>query len=463
MRGVKSLLVLVVVLAGLGAYIYFVESKKPEGGETSAGPKVFDVKPDAIDELTVKAANGDRTTLKKVNGAWQITAPVAAPAEEAEVSGIVTNLASLESGRTIDENPKDLSQFGLAQPRVEVAFKTAGGKEQRLLVGDKTATQGDIYAKLPAGKKVFLISSSFDATFNRNTFDLRNKSVLTFDRDKVDRVEVQHGTAETSLVRAGADWKIEKPVQAPADFGTVEGLIGRLQSAQMKGITAQEAADLKTYGLDKPAATFTAVQGSSRATLLLGGAAESGTVYAKDASRPMIFTVESSLLDELKKPAGDLRRKDLFEFRPFNATALEIVRGKDTLAFEKVKGQGKEAEEKWRQTKPTTRDVDSAAMETFLGKLSNLRAQSFVDAGPGVKTGLESPVAVVTVAFDEGKKNEKVSFGRAGADVFAGLAGQPGAAKITAADFDDAVKALDALAAAPAAPAAATPVPAAKK
>ena len=36
MRGVKSLLVLVVVLAGLGAYIYFVESKKPQGEPADA-------------------------------------------------------------------------------------------------------------------------------------------------------------------------------------------------------------------------------------------------------------------------------------------------------------------------------------------------------------------------------------------------------------------------------------------
>ena len=66
MRGVKSLLVLVMVLAGLGTYIYFVESKKPQGEEATLSPKVFTVKTDAIDEITVKSASGDKTTLKKV-------------------------------------------------------------------------------------------------------------------------------------------------------------------------------------------------------------------------------------------------------------------------------------------------------------------------------------------------------------------------------------------------------------
>ena len=446
MRGFKSLVVLVVVLAGLGAYVYFIESKKPQDTATPAGPKVFTVKAEAIEEVTVKSAGGERTTLKKTGGAWQITAPFAAPADEAEISGITSGLATVDVVRTVEENAADLAQFGLAEPRVEIEFREAGGKSaKRLLIGDKTATSGDLYATVPGEKKVFLIAGSYDASFSRSTFDLRQKSVLTFERDKVDQVIVEAGAAPVELARAAGEWKLSRPILAPADYGTVEGLIGRVQSAQMKAITAQDAPSLKPYGLDKPAASVTFGLGSSRATLLLGGKADAGTVYAKDASRPMVFTVDSTLLDDVKKPADQLRRKDVFEFRAFNATAVHITRGTSTVAFEKTKGQGKDATDVWRQTKPAAKDVDAAAFDTLLTKLSDLRAQSFVETGGRTKTGLESPVMVVTVRFDEGKKEEKVTFGRVGADVFAAMAGQPGAAKIDATEFDDAVKALEAI------------------
>ena len=89
--------------------------------------------------------------------------------------------------------------------------------------------------------------------------------------------------------------------------------------------------------------------------------------------------------------------------------------------------------------------MDPAAFDTFLTKLSNQRAQSFVAAGPKTKTGLESPVMVVVVRFDEGRKEERVSFGRVGSDVYAAIAGQPGAAKVDTAEFEDAIKALDAV------------------
>ena len=446
MRGFKSLIVLAVVLAGLAAYIYFVESKKPEETAAAAGPKVFSVKTDAIDEITVKSAGGDRTTLKKLGGAWQITAPVATPADEAEVSGIVTNLATVDIVRTVDENATDLSQFGLAEPRVEIEFKETGGKSaQRLLVGDKTATSGDLYARLPSDKKVFLIAGSYDATFNRSTFDLRQKSVLTFERDKVDQVKVEAGGAPVELSRAAGEWKLARPIQAPADYGTVEGLIGRVQSAQMKAITDADATDLKPYGLDKPVASVTFGLGSSRATLHIGGKADAGTVYARDASRPMVFTVDSTLLDDVKKPADQLRRKDVFEFRAFNATSVQITRGTETLIFEKTRGQGKDATDVWRQAKPAAKDVDAAAFDAFLTKLTNQRAQSFVETGGKMKTGLEAPALVVAVRFDDGKREEKVTFGRAGVDVYAAMAGQPGAARLDATEFDDVVKALEAI------------------
>jgi hypothetical protein len=447
MRGMKSLLGLVVVAAALGAYIYLVESKKPAGGAPADTPKLFPVKAEEIAEISVKSASGDATTVKKVGGAWQITGPLATAADEAEVSGIVSGLTSVDASRTVEENPGDLAQFGLAEPKIVVGFKTADGKQSRqLLVGDKTATLGDLYAKLPNEKKVFLIAGSYESTFNRSSFDLRQKTVLAFDRDKVDRVEIATGPGGVALVREGGEWTLKAPFAAAADYATVEGLVGRLQTAQMKAITAQEPADLKPYGLDKPDTTVTVGTGSARARLLFGAKTDAGTIYAKDDARPMVFTVESSLLDDVKKPADQLRRKDIFAFRAFNATAIELSRNGETLAFERVKGSGADASEKWRQTKPQPRDVDGAAMDTFLTKLASQRAQTFVEPGNKTKTGLQSPALTVTVRFDEGRKNETVTFGREGADVFAAVAGQPGAAKVDGVEFDDAVKALDAIA-----------------
>jgi hypothetical protein len=445
MRGFRSTLVLLVVFAGLIAYIYFVESKKsssPAGEE--AKPKVFSVAADKISEISVKTASGEPTVVKKVDGAWQIVQPIQTAADQSEVQGVTSNLATAEIQRVVDENPKDLKEFGLGDPRIDVGFKTAADRNfQHLLLGDKTPTGADIYAKLPNLKRVFLVPAFLESGFNRSTFDLRDKSVLKFDRNKVDALTLSSGDKTVQLAKTGEDWAIAKPIRARADYGTVEGLIGRLQTAQMKSLVAPEAKDLKEYGLDKPELTATVGAGSAQATLQIGKKAPDGNAYARDASRPAIFSIESGVVDELKKSADDFRRKDVFDFRPYNANRVEIVRGGDTLVFEKVKGQGKDTSEKWRQVSPAQRDVDSTKMDTFLTKLTNLRNQSWADAA--AKTGLDKPVLSVSARYDDGKKQERVTFAKPAADVYAARDGEPGAAKVDSTEFDDALKALDAL------------------
>jgi hypothetical protein len=127
------------------------------------------------------------------------------------------------------------------------------------------------------------------------------------------------------------------PVAARADFGAVEGAIERLASTNMQALTAENVADLKAYGLDKPTATMVIKTGSSAATLILGKT-ENSVVYAKDVSRPMVFTVEPALLEELKKKPEDLRRKDIFEFRAFSALGAALTIGGRTIELEKQKG-----------------------------------------------------------------------------------------------------------------------------
>ena len=63
-----------------------------------------------------------------------------------------------------------------------------------MLIGDKTPTGGDLFAKRNDEKHVFLIPGYTDPIFNRATFDLRDKTLLAFERDKVDRIDVTAGS-----------------------------------------------------------------------------------------------------------------------------------------------------------------------------------------------------------------------------------------------------------------------------
>jgi len=439
----RSTLVLFLVLVALGAYIFFVERKREPAteGEAEVKKKVFSIEAGKFEELQLTASGGDQTTLTKQGERWKIVSPVAAEADEGEVSGITSNLASLEQQRVIDEKAADLKPYGLDTPRIRVGFRAAGDKAvKRLLLGSKTPTGGDMYAKLEDGPAVFLVSGFLDSTFDRSTFDLRDKAVLKIDRDKVDGIELQSSSETIRFAKAQDAWSLAAPVQARADFGAVEGLLGRVATARMKAIVEPEATDLKKYGLDQPAYTLGLSAGSARSALLVGGPAPDGQFYAKDASRPVVFAIDAVLVDDLKKAPADYRMKDLFEFRTFTGSRLEFTRDGTTSIFEKQKGKDKDAPEKWALAQPK-KDVEEAKILDFLSRLTNLRADTFVDALPAGA----AQAAAVKALSSEGKKEDTVTFFKAGEDVYAARPGEPGAAKVTASEYNDAIKLLDAL------------------
>jgi hypothetical protein len=447
MRRERSLLILVLVGIALGAYIYFVERKRPAGDEAEKKPKVFeDVKESDVEEIFVKSG-AEATTLKKVGDKWQIVSPISADADNEQVNNLLGNFATLERNEVVEETPANLKRYGLDPPRADVAFRKKGSTALRhLLVGNKAPTGGDLYAQVGGEKRVILISGFMEGVFVRSTFDLRDKSILKFDRDKVEAVELVTPDHTVKLTRSASDWRIAEPLQVRADFGTADSVVSRLATSQMRALVSSDpptASDLKKYGLDKPAASATVVAGSARATLLIGSDTDQSTRYAKDASRPLVFTVESSLLDEVKKPASEFRRKDLFEFRPFNATHLEITRGGKTYVFDRVKTSDPKAPatEKWRQSAPTARDIDLQKMDSFLSGFSNLRVDSWVEKTPAL--GLDSPELTLVVKFDDGKKEERVAFAKKGSDLHATRSDEPGAAKVSTSDYDTAVRALD--------------------
>ena len=440
MRGLRSFLVLLVVAAGLIAYVYFVESKRTPG-EPDAREKAFTIEASAIQRLDVTASSGDETTLAKQDDAWRIVEPVDTAADSAAVSEITGSLASLEIQRVVDEKPAYYAEYGLAPPRIEVAFAGADGAEHRLQLGGKTPTGGDMYARLAGQDRVFLVQAYLDSSFDRKPFDLRDKAVLTFTRSDVDRLTIESGGGAIRLEKSGADWRLKSPLDARAEYGTVESVIGRIDSGRMNAIAAEGAGlDLKAYGLDTPATTVTIGAGSASATLAIGRTTDDNTVYARDVSRPLVFVVDKGLADELGKTAADFRQRDQFEFRPFNATRIEFVRGERTDVFEKVEGEDGDT---WRRTAPEEKDVDTTKMDAVLSAFSNLRAESFADSTRDA--GLDRPAVVVSVRFGtaDDQQTEKVVFGIAGDQAYAAPDGEPGAAKLDRASLDAALKALD--------------------
>ena len=444
-----STLALVLVLAALGGYIYFVDSKRPASTSVDGEPartKLFSVEADKINEIRL-TFKGQTTLLRKTDAGWRLIEPTQVEADPPEAIGLAQAIANLESVRDVVDNPSDLKQFGLAEPPITVEFKADGGASGSFKLGNKNATQGEIYALKGGDDTVFLVSSFQESSFNREPFALRDKKILKFDREKADTLTLVKGGTAIELSRTGSDWRVVKPVASRSDYSAVEGFITRLSSANMSRLVEENAADLAKYGLDKPVMTVTIGAGSAK-TVLNVGKTEDDQTYAKDASRPIVFTVDSTLQTDLNKNFDDYRKKELFEFRPFYLAKMRAVLdapgGPKTYEIEKVAPAKPGDADTWKVTRVggPSHTADSAAIDDLLNKLVALKAESFVSGG--TRTGLDKPALVVGASYDDGKF-ERVRFGSVGDSAYAVRDGEAGIAKVETMAMRAAMQAFDAV------------------
>ena len=99
MRGLRSTIALLVVLAGLGAYIYFVTWKQPDdGAERPTQEKVFaGFEADKIEEIKVKSDSRRRHDAEEGRRrAGRSSRRSRRKADESEVSGIANALGQIE-------------------------------------------------------------------------------------------------------------------------------------------------------------------------------------------------------------------------------------------------------------------------------------------------------------------------------------------------------------------------------
>ena len=456
MHRTRSTLALLVGFLALSAYVYFVELERRPASETPPNEQLFDWESDAITGLTLRGG-GDQTELSRADDTdgWQITAPVEAAADDTQVSSITTALTSLEVPRVIADEATDLAPFGLAEPAVEVAVVvTEEHEEHRLLIGDTTPTGGERYAKLAASDRVFLVASHLDGTFGKSTFELRDKTILDFESGDVEEFQIESRNGSLRFTKDQNEWRVAEPWQVRGDFSTIEGTVGRLSSGEMRSIIvespdASESDDpLAMYGLSEPSVTATVRLGSASATLLVGDSTADGTYYAKDASRLVIFTIDSSLVDDLERESGEYRDKDLFDFRPFNATRVEIERMDDTMVFEKSDADSDAA---WTRVDSGSTPVDRTKMDDLLADLSGLRAETFVDSRDDDALDPDTLVATIRIRFgtttteDDATTEEQVTLWRSGERTYGVHGDEPGAAVIDTESVDDAFEALETL------------------
>lgn len=399
MKG-RGLLIAAVVLAALAGTLYWSNHRKPATSSlTSAAessPKILDVTPADVSGITISKTGSPVLTLSKNEaGKWQITAPKPLPADQDSVSTLLSNLSPLNSDRLLEEKAAELNAYGLAKPAVEISLTEKNRKSEDLLLGDDTPTGSGAYAALKGDPRVFIVASYHKTGLDKTENDLRDKRLLTFDSEKLSRVELTGKKQTIELARSKDQWQILKPKPLRADQSAVEDLVRSLGDAKMElSATEDEKKDVSAFNSGTPvaAAKLTDVAGTAE----LEVRKNKDDYYAKSSAVAGVYKVLSSVGTSMDKGVDDFRNKKLFDFGWADPEKIDIHDGAKSTSLTRSGSD-------WWSSGVK---MDEGNVGTLLADVRGLTATKFPD------NGFTTPSIEITVTSDSGKRVEKVQIAK---------------------------------------------------
>ena len=423
----NGLTISVVLLAIFGGLVWWSNKHQAASGRTTdKTTKLLTIPEDQFQSIHVKKVTGEVIDLEKQDGKWKITQPVQLPADQDAVSSMVTNLASLNADSTVDEKAGDLKPYGLGDPTLDIQIKLKNGKSDEVLIGDDTPTGSGAYAKVPGSPKVVTVASFVKSSFDKRPDDLRDKRLLTFDQDKLTRVELQ---AKGAPVEFGKDsqneWQIVKPRPLRADSSSVFSLVDKVRDAKMDLTATGDPA--KAWGGATHVATVTVTDPSGNQTLEIRKDKDKN-YYAKSSTVAGVFKTSSDVGDALDKSLDDFRNKKLFDFGFSDPNKVELKNSVYTKSGDKWMSNGKA--------------MDNASVQSLIDKLRDLSATKFVESGNITGAGSATePVFEAAVTSNNGKRLEKVTIHKQGTRYFAQREGEPSIYELDSKSVEDLQKA----------------------
>jgi len=365
-------------------------------------------------ELTIQAENYTVVMVRK-DGKWIMTSPVQGRASEGEVERIMSVVQSLRTVEIITSQQRrardlKLDDYGLAVPRYVIVFSNAVGRF-RLDVGADAPVGNLVYVRRENSDDVLAVDRSLEDAIPGRLEVLRDRLVFSGETMRTVRMTIHDPRGGyIHLMRNGAQWWLQQPVQGRADTERVNGVLDLLYALEVRrfvwdrGVggnpsaaaalpSSSDVSVMESYGLASDETTVrVAVWNSDNQSgdeLVLGKPAdEKGeTVYARLRDGDSVFTVDKMVMDACSLTVSRLRDSRLFAWTPrdIRYIALQDQDRKITMEWHNPDG--------WTIMEPLHAYADQAVVMAWLAKALALHADTFVEPAPADLTalGLQPP------------------------------------------------------------------------
>ncbi len=364
---------------------------------------LFTFKPDELLGLARTKGKDELELAPGAGDSWDVVKPTKIKADKLLIEELADALSRLRAERVVAFGKKEdvFKQFGLEPPEGVVTL-TVGEKLDKKVLRfgkpvDATKPDGDRFAAVEtagADATVCVLPAALANKLLAPPVSFRDRTIIKF--VDADQLQLERGPRMVTFNKVNGTWKVTKPLTADAEQAALDDLVNELAKLRASDWVAEKPtpAELKTFGLENPEATWTVKNGDKvELVLRLGKTTPDGRVYATVGTTGMVALMGQP---QTAKVLGEYRVRKPWTLDAFQAEAIEIARDKSFTL--------KKTGNAWADPTAPADEIDPRAVTELLGAMTALQVERFavdVDGDPKL-FGLEKPEAMITVTFKDG-------------------------------------------------------------
>ncbi|NJN70036.1 MAG: DUF4340 domain-containing protein [Nitrospira sp.] len=413
-------LLLLVILAGLGGYLYLVElpTKEREEKQETAQKQLLPFPETAITGLSITTAQGPINFRLDAPGKWSIVAPLQTDADNREVQSLIRALVTGTITRTLEEQATTLASFGLEQPVTTLTI-AAGTQQETISIGDSGPLSNTLYILRASDRHVLLTTLAPKDFINKSLMTFRRKELLRFTQNDVERVRLTYPTTEIVIDNMAKNkprpsWKIVYPIEAEADQNEVRSLMFRLEDLKALSIIDSgpgRNAVAKTLTTQKMKITLSTAAGDQSVRLYQPDP-QSGEAIAETTPDGPLYRINPVLIKDLTRDLFNVQDKRLLGL-DYTDVAMLSVKTRDKQ-YVLINQSGE-----WVLEDQPMMKVSQDAADLFVSRVANHPAEERVmkQSAPLAPYGLLAPAAEFVATSKDGRTIGKLTLGNRAGDL----------------------------------------------
>lgn len=451
----RTLALLLGVVLGLGAFIWFYERDLPSSQEREElERRVLDLERDRVSRLILEA--GERRVVleratpeapREAGGAerepgaeaveerrrWRLAHPLEYPADYWAVDGLVRDLAELEKSRTLQE--WEAGEVGLAEPRGKVTVELEDGERRVLLVGAPVPASSTMIVTVEGSGAAFVVADSLWESIEKEAGEWRDREVFTAQREEVEELLLAAGGETIRLERReDGDFWLTEPLEDRAEPDGVSSLLRELTGLRVDGFV-DDPPPLAELGLEPPRGRFEVRLETGEPFVLLWGAAteeQEDANYAR--TEDLVFTTTADLETPLDRSPREWRARSWSSLPVYEIDVVELGGAQGTLLLRRDEGAWLRGEER----------IEHGTASDLLYAVDDARAERLLT--PDEAPSLGAPVLTLRLASEGGDEERLELYAATGEGLFpARTAGRDVILLLPAATRDEILAKLEAV------------------